>query len=163
MTKQITYRQAEDLLHMRPGTVKHAVLRGALTRCAYPEHTALLLQEQVKLFVGKRQVAVRSLSVIDRERWVELQTMAQSPDLKNLLIEDHAQEESIEARLQAQAEDMKAQMQAQLQLQAFAHAQFQAKVNRVQETLQTMYRLLSEATTLDTSTQARVQQEMVHL
>ena len=74
---QITYKQACELLDVSIDTIKHAVKDGKLTRCADNLKRAVLLQEQVELFKGKR-ISERSLSLEERELWKQYKRIAES-------------------------------------------------------------------------------------
>lgn len=86
--KKITYKQACEVLSVSMQTIKTAVMRGRLTRCANTTRSALLLLEQVELFKGK-QISTRALTADEREKWEEYKRIAETPEwmLTNTLID----------------------------------------------------------------------------
>lgn len=97
---KITYEEAAQLLHTTENTVKQAVYRGYLTRCAQPRRPAMLLKEQVCLFSGKGKISKSSFSSAEYALW-EMYKEQASKDLvakKQVLPqEEHTTSTSIEA------------------------------------------------------------------
>jgi hypothetical protein len=75
MPEYMTYDEAAIYLNVKRDTLVHAVTRGDLTRCAYPDIKARLLFEQVKLFKGKR-ISFASLAPHERKLWEQYKEIA---------------------------------------------------------------------------------------
>lgn len=77
---KITYKQACEVLGVEMVTIHKAVAKGLLTRCAHHTRTAMLLQEQVELFKGKR-LSERSLTLQEKELWDKYKAMAEGSEI----------------------------------------------------------------------------------
>src|SRR6266571_5581767 len=54
--EKITYKQAAELLGCEYMTIRYAVMENRLTRCVSKNRDALLLKDQVQLFVDKPNI-----------------------------------------------------------------------------------------------------------
>lgn len=76
---KVTYKQACEVLDVEMVTIHKAIAKGLLTRCAHNTKTAMLLQEQIELFKGKR-ISERSLSLKEKELWEQYKQIAEDPE-----------------------------------------------------------------------------------
>jgi hypothetical protein len=67
--KPITYKEAASILGTTVGAIKGAVHHKTLTKIPSISHSGLLIEEQVKLFEGKKQIRFTLLSDKERILW----------------------------------------------------------------------------------------------
>lgn len=79
--RKITYQQAAEMLGVKYITIRHAVADKRLTRCASNTKTAMLLEDQVNLFIGKRGITNQALSLEEAELWHQYKKIAENPEL----------------------------------------------------------------------------------
>jgi len=82
--KYITYDVAANLLAIPVGTLRHGVKRGALTKVGKEGKNVLLIEEQVKLFIGqkngrKKWLSLNDLNNAEKTLWRFYEKQAQTP------------------------------------------------------------------------------------
>lgn len=100
---KITYKESAELLGVEYITIKHAVMRGKLTRCSVPINQAMLLQEQVQLFKGRKGISTNNLTIEEKALWEEYKRIAEDQELLALAINPTSSTESIAMKMAKEA------------------------------------------------------------
>ncbi len=79
--EKITYKQAAELLGCEYMTIRYAVMENRLTRCVSKNRDALLLKDQVQLFVDKPRISIKYLALEEKTLFEEYKKIAESPEL----------------------------------------------------------------------------------
>lgn len=101
--QKVTYKEAAEILGVEYITIKHAAMRGKLTRCSVPLNQAMLLQEQVLLFKGKRGISTNNLTIEEKSLWEEYKKIAEDQELLALAINPTSTTESLAMRMAKEA------------------------------------------------------------
>lgn len=107
--EKITYKEAAEILDVEYITIKHAAMRGKLTRCSIPLNQAMLLKQQVELFKGKRGISVNKLTIEEKSLWDEYKRIAEDQELLALALNPNSHTESLAMRMAKEAGKSSAQ------------------------------------------------------
>jgi hypothetical protein len=78
----ITYKRAQEILNAKYSTIAAAARNGVFTKLPVTGLEQQLIQEQVELFIGKKQLKLAALSREEGKRWGEIEEEVNSTPQK---------------------------------------------------------------------------------